>query len=103
MVWVGIALLAVFVASAVFGSRGWMHLCRLHQEQAEVEALAVRLERQNAALDQHIRRLDGDDTYLEKVVRERIHWVKPNEMLYRADGSGSGEVGAAEGPAGPKD
>ena len=100
VVFLGIALLVLFVVSAVFGSRGWFHLRRLEREQAEVEALAVRLERQNERVEEHIRRLDGDDAYLEKVVRERIRWVKPNEVLYRADGGGSEET-AGEGTGEP--
>ena len=99
VVFMGILLLVLLVVSAVFGSRGWFHLRRLEREQAEVEALAVRLERQNERVEEHIRRVEGDDAYLEKVVRERIRWVKPNEVLYRADGGGAEGAGAEESGA----
>lgn len=81
---IGAVILAVVAASAVFGSRGWVHWRRLQHEQAELEALAAKLERQNLRLEEHLRRLEVDDDYLEKVVRERIGWLRPNEMIYRA-------------------
>jgi cell division protein FtsB len=87
----GIVLLVLVAVSGVVGSRGWLHLRRLEREQAQMEALAVGLERQNESVEDHLRRLDNDDAYLEKVVRERIGWVKPNEMLYRSGGVGSRE------------
>jgi cell division protein FtsB len=92
----GIVLLVFVAVSAVVGSRGWFHLRRLEREQAQMEALAVGLERQNESVEEHLRRLDNDDAYLEKVVRERIGWVKPNEMLYRSGGVGAGESGGRD-------
>jgi cell division protein FtsB len=88
----GIVLLVLVAVSAVVGSRGWLHLRRLENEQAQMEALVVRLQRQNDSVEEHLRRLGNDDAYLEKTVRERIGWVKPNEMLYRSDGGGSEEA-----------
>jgi len=78
-----VALLLVFIASAVFGSRGLIHLRRLHGRQAELELLAARLESRNEAVRDHLRRLESDDAYLEKTVRERLGWVRSNEVLYR--------------------
>ena len=87
LVLAGVVLLVFCVVSAIFGSWGWMHLRRLEKKQTEMEALAVRLERQNEAIRQHMERLEGDNAYLEKVVRERLGWVKPNELVYRVDGA----------------
>jgi cell division protein FtsB len=88
---IGIVLLVLVAVSAVVGSRGWLHLRRLESEQAQMEALVVGLQRQNESVEEHLRRLGNDDAYLEKTVRERIGWVKPNEMLYRSSGVGAGE------------
>jgi cell division protein FtsB len=101
----GIVLLVFIAVSAVVGSRGWLHLRRLEREQTQMEAVVVGLERQNERVEEHLRRLGNDDAYLEKVVRERIGWVKPNEMLYRSggagvDGSAGREVGATSGDRG---
>lgn len=79
----GVLLLVVCAFFAVFGSGGVVHLQRLHGEQAAAEQTAFELARRNDALRDHIARLDGDDAYLEKVVRERLGWVKPGERVYR--------------------
>ena len=68
---------------AVWGSRGLLHLRRLQEQQRELEATAIRLQQQNDDLRTHLRRLRSDDRYLERVVRQRLGWVKPGEILYR--------------------
>jgi cell division protein FtsB len=79
----GIALLLLCAVSAVFGSGGVVQLQRLYAEQAQAEAQAYGLAQRNQALRDHVARLDSDDGYLEKVVRERLGWIKPGERLYR--------------------
>jgi cell division protein FtsB len=95
----GVGLLVLCVVSAISGSWGWLHLRRLEKNQAEMEALAMRLERQNEAIREHLERLESDNAYLEKVVRERLGWVKPNELVYRVDGSVSTRPGDGEAAA----
>jgi cell division protein FtsB len=79
----GIVLLALCAVSAVFGSGGVVQLRRVHAEQAQAEAEAYSLAQHNQALRDHLARLESDDAYLEKVVRERLGWIKPGERLYR--------------------
>ena len=79
----GIALLALCAVSAVFGSGGVVQLRRLYAEQAQAEAQAYELAQRNQEMRDHLVRLDGDDGYLEKVVRERLGWIKPGERVYR--------------------
>jgi cell division protein FtsB len=81
----GIALLALCAVSAVFGSGGVVQLRRLQAEQAQQEATAFDLAQNNARLREHLRRLDSDDAYLEKLARERLGWIKPGERVYRVD------------------
>lgn len=78
-----VVILSALAGSAAFGKHGWKHLRRLERRQERLEALAVRLERDNQRLRDHLRRLDHDDAYLERVVRERLGWVRPGEMVYR--------------------
>jgi len=101
----GVGLLVIFVLSAIFGSWGWVHLRHLEEKQGEMEALAMRMERQNEVMRQHLERLESDNAYLEKVVRERLGWVKPNELIYRVDGSVAEppESGDAGSPVGAGD
>ena len=78
-----LALLALCGVSAVFGSGGVVHLRRLYAEQVVAEQQAYDLARRNAQLREHLAKLDHDDAYLEKVVREHLGWVKPGERVYR--------------------
>jgi cell division protein FtsB len=79
----GVVALALCAWSAVFGSGGVMQLHRLQLQQAQVEATAFGLAQRNARLREHVQRLDTDNAYLEKVVRERLGWIKPGELVYR--------------------
>lgn len=84
----GIAFVTLCVCAVIYASRGWYHLRELQDAQAQLEATVVRLELENSRLEEHLRRLEQDDAYLEKVVRERLGWVKDNEMIYRLSGVG---------------
>jgi len=79
----GVVLLALCAISAVFGSGGVVHLRSLQAEQAAAELAAFEMAEHNQELREHLARLDGDDVYLEKVVRERLGWVKPGERVFR--------------------
>jgi cell division protein FtsB len=83
VVFAGLALLVACAVSAVFGSGGVVHLRGLYAEQAQTEAEAYELRQHNDQLRDHLAKLDSDDAYLEKVVRERLGWIKPGERLYR--------------------
>lgn len=85
VVGVAIVVLGLCGVSAVFGSGGVIHLRRLQAQQAQEEATAFALAQRNARLRDHLERLDTDDTYLEKIARERLGWIKPGELVYRVD------------------
>ena len=78
-------LLALCALSAVFGSGGVVDLRHLQGQQLQTEAGAFALAQHNARLRDHLQRLGTDDAYLEKVVRERLGWIKPGELVYRVD------------------
>ncbi len=86
VVLVGVAALIVVGVSAVQGGRGWDDLRQLEAKQRELEALAFQLEQKNQHLRDHLRRLEQDDVYLEKLARERLGWVKPGEVVFRVRG-----------------
>lgn len=79
----GVVTLVLFAVSAVTGSWGWVHLRRLYAQQESLEAMAFHLERENAKLREHLRRLETDDAYLEKLARERLGWIRPGDLVYR--------------------
>lgn len=81
----GVAALVLCAVSAVFGSGGVVHLYRLHAQQLQIEATAFALSQRNARIREHLERIEHDDTYLEKVVRDRLGWIRPGEIVYRID------------------
>lgn len=85
-----VVLLTLLVVDAVYGDHGLAHLSRMRAEQGELEHAAFELQQANQRLREHIAKLRSDDTYLEKLVRERLGLVKKGEILYRFTRSSSG-------------
>lgn len=81
-----VLVLVVVLVSAVYGQRGLVHLWELERKQRELEALVLELQRENEGRQEHLRRLADDESYVEKLVRERLGWIKPGETLYRVRG-----------------
>ena len=77
------AMLVVLAISAVWGNRGLLHLWRLQEQLSEVETSVVRLQRENHQRREHLRRLRSDPAYMERIVRQRLGWVREGEILYR--------------------
>lgn len=82
----GISALVLVVVSAVYGGRGWMHLQELEVKQRALEDLAFRLQQENDQRQAHLQRLANDDSYVEKLAREQLGWIKPGETVYRVRG-----------------
>lgn len=80
------AVLGLYVLlgiSTVFGVRGLLHLGGLAQEREALEADVFTVLRENEALRGCIGRLETDDVFLEKVVREELGFVRPGDFVYR--------------------
>src|SRR5215470_17790691 len=82
----GVVGLIALIGFAIFGSRGVVHLWGLQEKQSALEALAFRLQQDNEHLVEHIDRLEHDEAYLEKIVRERLGWIQAGEVVYRVRG-----------------
>ena len=78
-----VVALVLFIVAAVFGDHGLVHLLRMRGEQQELEHLAFGLQQRNEQLRQQIRRLQSDNSYIEKLARERLGLVKNDEVIYR--------------------
>jgi cell division protein FtsB len=74
---------ALFLAwHAVNGRNG---LNSWQQKRAEDKALALEIEQltqENARLGQHVDRLKSDPGAIEHEARERLHYARPNEIIY---------------------
>jgi cell division protein FtsB len=68
---------------------------KLRQEYAQLETQVRELDKSNLALSREIRLLRSDDNYAEKMIRQRLHYVKDNEILYLFhDAQSSSKAGA---------
>ena len=63
--------------------RGASDLLALQEEQVALEQKMVRLQRGNDDLRRHLDRMKTDAAYLERVVRQRLGWIRPGEIVYR--------------------
>jgi cell division protein FtsB len=77
---VGLALLLTWhVINGRDGLTAW------HQQRAEDHQLQREikdLERENAGLAERIKRLSSDPEAVAMLAREKLHYVKPNEVIY---------------------
>lgn len=77
-------VLYLFLAlSLLVGDRGLLHLRKLRHELRSLEGTALTLLRENEALRERIARLQKDDEFLEKIVREELGYVREHEIVYR--------------------
>jgi len=79
----GVCALLVLLVSAVYGEHGLMHLRQLRVRERELEQLTFQLQQRNEKLRQHIRRLETDDAFIERLARERLGLVKKGDLIYR--------------------
>ncbi len=94
-------LIALLSVPLVWGNRGLMHVWRLQSELRQLEVNAARARKHNDDLRNHLRRLRLDPTHQERIVRERLGWVKEGERLLRLPRSGN--RAAPRMPAGSAD
>jgi len=78
-----VAALLLFAIAAVGGDHRLVHVLRMYNEQRDLEHMAFDLGQRNEQLREHIRSLQSDDRYLEKLARERLGLVKKGDLIYR--------------------
>ena len=79
----------------VWSPYGLLVYHQLRQEHAQLETQVQELDKHNLALSREIRLLRNDDSYVEKMIRQRLHYVKDNEILYLFnDAQSSSKAGA---------
>ncbi len=66
----------------IWGDSGILAFNKLrNQYQGLVQELAT-LDKENIDLSNEIRLLKSDEDYIEKMIRQRLHYVRDNEILY---------------------
>ncbi len=93
------ALIAVAVAAAlglagfgVFGQRGLLSLHKLRADRMKMEQDASQLKKENESLRQKLELLGGDLKYVEKLVRQKLGMVRPDEVIIKVPDADAGGV-----------
>ena len=71
----------------VWGSHSLYTWRVLKEKQSELSEELAALDEKRAALSREIRLLKTDPAYVEKVIRQRLNYVRKNEILYLFDKS----------------
>ena len=77
----GVLNIALFYRM-IWSPYGLLVYHKLRQEHVQLETKVQELDKHNLALSHEIRLLRSDDSYVEKMIRQRLHYVKDNEILY---------------------
>ncbi len=86
---------AVLFVRMVWGPTGLLEYRELKQRHAGLVAQIAELDARNLALSKEIRLLRSDSQYVEKMIWQRLHYVRENELLYLFDDAGKQALGAA--------
>ena len=79
----------------IWSPYGIMAYHELRQEHEYLEKQVYELDQTNLALSREIRLLRDDAGYVEKMIRQRLHYVKENEVLYLfTDAQSTSKAGA---------
>ena len=89
----GIFNLALF-GRMIWGPTGLVEYRDLKQQHAALLAETSSLDAQNRALSKDIRLLQSDGQYVEKMIRQRLHYMRDNEVLYLFGSSAQQSPGA---------
>lgn len=67
------------------GEGGVLRLCRTGVEREDCFERIGKLEAQNKALEEEIKRFRTDMQYVESVARKELNLIRENEIIYRFD------------------
>lgn len=79
---VSIVLNLVLVYNLVWGERGTIAYKKLKAQSSNLEEKIRQVGENNLELSKEIRLLQSDEKYIEKNIRNRLNFVKNNEILY---------------------
>ena len=77
------ALLCLIGYHVVFGANGFMMFRQKRAESQKLEQEIQTLQRDNARSQQQIKALKSDPQAIEKEARERLHYARSGEMVYK--------------------
>ena len=80
-----ICINAALVGRIVWGEQSLYSWRVLKSKEAELAQELSALDSQRSSLSREIRLLKTDPAYVEKVIRQRLNYVRKNEILYLFD------------------
>lgn len=84
------------VYNLIWGQRGIIAYKELRARCESLETRIRSMEESNLNLSKEIRLLQSDEKYLEKTIRNRLNFVRENEILYMFPGENRGEPAGAQ-------
>jgi cell division protein FtsB len=75
---VAVVLLVIFASAAL---KGWRDYQRAQERERALESEIAATQDRITALQRKIERLQSDPTTLDRVAREELGWVQPNEVV----------------------
>lgn len=88
MFWRTLIIIALAIVNIVlayrmiWGSNGLIVFKDLKEQHAALQTRIAEIDKQNLQLSKEIRLLQSDSAYVEKMIRQRLHYVRDNEVLY---------------------
>lgn len=88
MIWRTVILLAlglcnvILFSRVIWGSTGLLEYRELKARYETLQEEIARLDDANRSISREIRLLQSDDKYMEKIIRQKLHYVRDNEILY---------------------
>ena len=92
---VSLFLNMILVYNLIWGERGVIAYKELRQRCDFLEERIRQIGEDNLELSKEIRLLQSDEKYIEKVIRNRLNFVRSNEILYIFPGETNGDPAGA--------
>ena len=92
---VSLVLNLVLVYNLIWGNSGAIAYKELRLRCDALEERIKRIADSNLALSKEIRLLQSDEKYIEKMIRNRLNFVRNNEILYIFPGQDAAEAQGA--------
>lgn len=84
----------VLFVRMVWGPTGLLEYYALKEKYQSLQSQIDEIDANNVILSNEIRLLQTDNRYVEQVVRQHLHYIKNNELLYLFDNKNPQSLGA---------
>lgn len=75
--------LAAGVFAAVFLYRDYQHYDKLRSENTQLSSRLEALSEESSKREAKLERLQGDEEYIESVIRSKLNYAKDGEVVFR--------------------